>query len=94
MVAIYDLVRELISTDEVQGIKSSAEIIAETDKKLESPVPIMREIPTNEFIEADKTDEAVLSNNSFFKYEDTEEDDDDDDDFDFGFEADMFKEGK
>jgi cellulose biosynthesis protein BcsQ len=93
MVAIYDLVRELISTDEVQGIKSSAEIIAETDKKLESPVPIMREIPTNEFIEDDKTDEAVLSNNSFFKYVDTEEDDDDDD-FDFGFEADMFKEGK
>lgn len=85
-VAIYDLVRELVSVDEVSGIKTSAEIIAETDKKLESPVPIIREIPTNEFIEADQTDEEVLSNKG--------SNDSDDDDFDFGFDADEFKEGK
>jgi cellulose biosynthesis protein BcsQ len=90
-VAILDLVRELISTDEVMGIKSSAEIIAETDKELESPVPIIREIPTDEFIEDDKTDEEVLSNNSLSEYKGTEEDDDD---FDFSFDADIFKEGK
>lgn len=85
-VAIYDLVRELVSVDEVSGIKTSAEIIAETDKKLESPVPIIREIPTDEFIEDDQTDEAVLSNKGITN-------NDEDDDFDFGFDADEFKEG-